>query len=116
MRRTGREGQASWALALAIETTNVAASSTQRMQPSYIHVHSTRLASRAEALGGRVLAADGRIGSGDSLALDATEARHMAECHAGVREDGVGKVSLPGAIEAACASIPWLPKEERWVR
>ena len=46
-----------------------------------------RLASGHEALIARVLTTDGRTAFGFSLRLDATEARHMAEWHAGERED-----------------------------
>ena len=44
-----------------------------------------RLASGEEALVARVLTQDGKAGFGFSLALDATEARHMAEWDAGAR-------------------------------
>ena len=46
-----------------------------------------RLTSGHEALVARVLAKDGKTGFGFSLRLDATEARHMAEWHAGVRAE-----------------------------
>lgn len=46
-----------------------------------------RLASGHEALVARVLRDDGGTGFGFSLKLDATEARHMAEWHAGLRKD-----------------------------
>ena len=46
-----------------------------------------RLASGHEALVARVLKDDGGIGFGFSLRLDATEARHMAEWHAGLRKE-----------------------------
>lgn len=46
-----------------------------------------RLASGHEALVARVLRDDGGAGFGFSLRLDATEARHMAEWHAGLRKE-----------------------------
>lgn len=46
-----------------------------------------RLASGHQALVARVLRDDGGSGFGFSLRLDATEARHMAEWHAGLRKD-----------------------------
>ena len=46
-----------------------------------------RLASGHEALVARVLKEDGGTGFGFSLRLDATEARHMAEWHAGLRKE-----------------------------
>lgn len=46
-----------------------------------------RLATGQEALVARVLTNDGKIGFGFSFRLDAAEARHMAEWHAGARED-----------------------------
>ena len=54
-------------------------------QPRYIHTQSMRLGSGHEALVTRVLTKDGRVGLGFSLQLDATEARHMALFHAGLR-------------------------------
>jgi hypothetical protein len=53
---------------------------------SYVHVHSMRLATGQEALVARVLTKEGKTGYGFSFRLDAAEARHMAEWHAGVRE------------------------------
>jgi hypothetical protein len=44
-----------------------------------------RLASGEEVLVARALTRDGRTGFGFSMRLDATEARHMAEWHAGAR-------------------------------
>jgi hypothetical protein len=55
---------------------------------SYIHVQSMRLASGHEALIARVLTDAGGVGYGFSFRLDAAEARHMAEWHAGVRKEG----------------------------
>jgi len=46
-----------------------------------------RLASGHEALVTRVLADDGTTGFGFSFQLDATEARHMALFHAGLRSE-----------------------------
>jgi hypothetical protein len=57
------------------------------MRASYLHVHSMRLATGEEALVARAIAPDGRVGYGFSFRLDATEARHMAEWAAGVREE-----------------------------
>jgi hypothetical protein len=54
---------------------------------SYVHVHSMRLAAGQEALVARVLTKDGKTGFGFSFRLDAAEARHMAEWHAGVRKE-----------------------------
>ncbi len=55
------------------------------MKAAFIHVHSIRIATGEEILVARVLAEDGRAGYGFSFRLDATEARHMAERHAGLR-------------------------------
>ena len=46
-----------------------------------------RLDTGHEALVARVLTEDGRTGFGFSLALDAAQARHMAEWHAGLRSE-----------------------------
>ena len=46
-----------------------------------------RLATGQEALVTRVLAKDNRTGFGFSMQLDATEARHMALFHAGLRAE-----------------------------
>jgi hypothetical protein len=48
-----------------------------------LEVRSTRLASGEEILIAFVKAGDGRVGWGISFGLDATEARRMAERHAG---------------------------------
>jgi hypothetical protein len=72
-------------------------------------MQSVRTASGDEALIARVAAGSGKIGYGFSLSLDATEARHMAERHAGLRQDGIAAASLPAEISAAIASIRWLP-------
>lgn len=54
---------------------------------SFVHVHSMRLATGQEALVARVLTNEGKVGYGFSFELDAAEARHMAEWHAGVRSE-----------------------------
>ena len=46
-----------------------------------------RLASGHEALVARVLTHEGKTGFGFSFRLDAAEARHMAEWHAGARAE-----------------------------
>ena len=46
-----------------------------------------RLASGQEALVARVVTKDGKTGYGFSFRLDAAEARHMAEWHAGARAE-----------------------------
>ena len=75
----------------------------------FVHIHSIRLANGEEVLLARALAADGKVGYGFSLTLDATEARHMAERNAGVRQDGVPAVPVPAEIEALFPSVQWLP-------
>ena len=67
----------------------------------HVHTHSIRLPSGGEALVPRAVAADGAIGYGYSLTLDATASRHMAE--------RFSDEPLPGEIRAAIASIRWLP-------
>ena len=57
-------------------------------------IRSFRLPGGEEVLMALVTAADGRVGWGISFALDATEARHMAERHAGF-EDARPDYSLP---------------------
>src|SRR5258708_9965065 len=54
---------------------------------AFIHVHSMRIASGEEVLVARALTTDGKVGFGFTFRLDAAEARHMAEWHAGVRKD-----------------------------
>jgi hypothetical protein len=70
-----------------------------------------RLQSGHEALVARVLAKDGRTGFGFSFRLDAAEARHMAEWHAGARAERPALEALLGhPWETAYASgreIPW---------
>jgi hypothetical protein len=54
---------------------------------AFMHVQSMRIASGEEALVARALTTDGKIGFGFSFRLEAAEARHMAEWHAGVRKE-----------------------------
>jgi hypothetical protein len=98
------------------------------MRASYIHVHSIRIATGEEVLVARVLAEDGRVGYGFSFRLDATEARHMAEWHAGVRAERppyesqldhawersfLSEEEIEWRAEAAFAKIRWQPEERR---
>jgi hypothetical protein len=97
-------------------------------QPAFVHVHSIRIASGEEVLIARVLAEDGRVGYGFSFRLDATEARHIAEWHAGVRAERppyesqldhawersfLSEEEIDWHAEAAFAKIRWLPDERR---
>jgi len=83
-----------------------------------------RIASGEEVLVARVLAENGKVGYGFSFRLESTEARHMAEWHAGVRRQRPGyqpvlghpwEKSLLGGeeidweIEPAFTAIRWLP-------
>lgn len=74
-------------------------------------MQSLRLQSGHEALVARALTKDGRTGFGFSLRLDATEARHIAEWHAGIRGDSPAIEPLLGhAWEKAFLEsrpIPW---------
>ena len=63
---------------------------------AHTHVHSLRLASGAEALAARVLAADGTAGFGFTLNLDAGVARDMAAWDALGRSKGVPLFGLVG--------------------
>jgi L-alanine-DL-glutamate epimerase-like enolase superfamily enzyme len=63
---------------------------------AYTHVHSLRLASGAEALVARVLAADGTAGFGFTLNDDAGVARDMATWDALARSKGVPLYGLFG--------------------
>ena len=63
-----------------------------------------RLASGQEALVTRVLTTEGKTAFGFSFRLDATEARHMAEWHAGVR-----------AERPACVLLLDHPWEKAWL-
>ena len=98
------------------------------MKAAFIHVHSIRIASGEEVLVARVLAEDGRIGYGFSFRLDATEARHMAEYHAGVRggrppyesqldhaweRSFLSEEEIRWHAEAAFSKIRWHPEERR---
>jgi hypothetical protein len=82
-----------------------------------------RLASGQESLVARVLTKEGKAGFGFSFRLDAAEARHMAEWHAGTHADKPrleaalghpwekafleGK-PVPWDCEPAFASLTWL--------
>jgi hypothetical protein len=83
-----------------------------------------RLASGQEALVTRVLADDGSTGFGFSFQLDATEARHMALYHAGLRGERpritpvlghpwetawISNSSVPWEFEAGFSRLQWLP-------
>jgi len=82
-----------------------------------------RLASGHEALVARVLKEDGGTGFGFSFKLDATEARHMAEWHAGLRKEKpklepllahawetayVAGEAVPWHAEPGFAKLEWL--------
>ena len=82
-----------------------------------------RLRSGREALVARALTEDGKTGFGFTFQLDATEARYMAEWHAGVRKEKprlepvlghpwetayVAGDSIPWGIEPAFTSLTWL--------
>ena len=83
-----------------------------------------RIATGEEALVARVLTTDGKAFFGFSLHLDGTEARHMAEWHAGVRKERptvepvmghpwetafVSKREIEWSIEPGFAKLRWLP-------
>ena len=85
-----------------------------------------RLVSGQEALVARVLTKEGTIGYGFSFRLDAAEARHMAECNAGVRKERprlepvlghpwetawVSGEAIDWSAEPAFGEIRWLPEE-----
>jgi len=87
-----------------------------------------RLASGQEALVARVVAKDGNQGYGFSFRLDAAEARHMAEWHAGLRAERpriepllahpwetawVAGASPDWNVERGFAMLRWLPEEAR---
>ena len=92
---------------------------------SYIHTQSLRLASGHEALVTRVLTREGRAGFGFSLALDATQARHMALYDAGLRPERrphiapvmahpwetawVARQPIPWELEPGFSRLEWLP-------
>ena len=88
-------------------------------------MQSLRLASGHEALVARVLTDDGRTAFGFSLRLDGTEARHMAEFHAGARDERpaiepviahpwetayIAGSEIPWNAEAGFAALRWLPR------
>jgi hypothetical protein len=90
----------------------------------FVHTHSMRLATGQEALVTRVLCRDGRAFFGFSLQLDATEARHMALFHAGLRAERpaitpvlghpwetayLSQHEIPWHGEAGFSSLQWLP-------
>jgi hypothetical protein len=77
----------------------------------------------------RVVTGDGRAAFGFSLRLDGTEARHMAEWHAGERKQApaieplighawetafVAGQNIDWSIEPGFAKLRWLPEEEPW--
>ena len=90
---------------------------------AFVHVHSMRLQSGHEALVARALTKEGKAGYGFSFRLDAVEARHMAEWHAGARtqkpllEPLLGhpwekaffeEKPIPWNVEPAFAALQWL--------
>jgi hypothetical protein len=94
------------------------------MQASYIHVHSLRIGSGEEVLVCRVLKDDGSAGYGFSFRLEATEARHMAECSVGLRKERphispvrghpwetawVAREAVPWDCEPGFSQLKWLP-------
>src|SRR5437879_6469804 len=83
MNLTGLDGQASCACAAKDRTSSATQSKIRFMNLSYMHVHSMRVASGEEVLVARALTTDGKVGFGFTFRLDAAEARHMAEWHAG---------------------------------
>lgn len=94
------------------------------MQAKFIHTQSLRLADGREALVTRVLREDGGAGFGFSLQLDATESRHMALFHAGLRAERpritpvighswetayVSNGEIPWEAEPGFSRLEWLP-------
>ena len=84
---------------------------TAPLSIAYTHVHSLRVASGAEALVARVLAADGSAGFGFTLNMDAGVARDMAAWDALARAKGVPLFGLLGgsyrkAIKAFKDELP----------
>jgi hypothetical protein len=77
----------------------------------FTHTNSLRLADGREALVTRVLREDGGTGFGFSLQLDATEARHMALFHAGLRAERPRITPVMGhpweTAYLSGAPIPW---------
>ncbi len=83
---------------------------------AYTHVHSVRVASGAEALVARVLAADGTHGFGFTLNLDAGVARDMAAWDALARAKGVPLHGLLGgsyrqAVKLVTDELPAIPAD-----
>src|SRR6185503_17000343 len=83
---------------------------------AHTHVHSLRIASGAEALVARVLAADGTAGFGFTLNLDAGTARDMAAWDALARAKGVPLYGLLGGsyrkeITAFKDDLPAIPAD-----
>jgi L-alanine-DL-glutamate epimerase-like enolase superfamily enzyme len=83
---------------------------------AHTHVHSLRIASGAEALVARVLAADGTAGFGFTLNLDAGTARDMAAWDALARAKGVPLYGLLGGsyrkeITAFKDDLPAVPAD-----
>jgi hypothetical protein len=83
-----------------------------------------RIGSGEEVLVARVVAGDGKVGFGFSFHLDATQTRHMAEWHAGLRKKApqylpaldhpwerawLSGKDIPWTEEPAFARIQWLP-------
>lgn len=94
------------------------------MEAPRIHVHSMRIGSGDEVLVARVLTGEGKAGFGFSFRLDATEARHMAEWHAGLRKQApdyrpaldhpwerawLARKPIPWEHEPAFGRLAWLP-------
>jgi len=90
----------------------------------FVHTHSMRLASGHEALVTRVLRDDGEGFFGFSMQLDATQARHMALFHAGLRSERpritpvlghpwetafVSNSEIPWRAEEGFSQLRWLP-------
>lgn len=91
---------------------------------AHVHVHSMRLAAGQEALVARVLTKEGKVGYGFNFRLDAAEARHMAEWHAGARSEApryepaldhpwekayLERKPIPWEHEPGFAALHWLP-------
>ena len=70
---------------------------------AFAHIHSMRVASGEEVIVARVETTGGSVGFGFSFRLDATEARHMAMWHAGIK--------IPIERYEAVLGHPW---EKAW--